>query len=84
MRTRRREDERDRRERWEADRTDRHERAATVADPPKTAADLVDVLAEGNGLTLEEAALIGGIEEAAAGTDERDGSGGAAPTRGGW
>lgn len=62
MRTRRREHERDRRAREEADREERRTTETTVADPPRTVDDLLDTLAEGDGLTYEEAALVGGIE----------------------
>ncbi|SHG56447.1 hypothetical protein [Halobaculum gomorrense] len=84
MRTRRREHEREQEARREADRTERRETAATVAEPPKTADDLLDILEGGDGLTYEEAALVGGIEEVAAGSDERDRGDHATPTRGGW
>ena len=63
MRTRRRAHERDRRAREEADRQERRTSADTVADPPRTVDDLFATLADGNGLTYEEAALVGGIEE---------------------
>lgn len=80
MRTRRREHERERRAREAADREERRDVDATVADPPRTVDDLLDVLADGDGVTYEEAALVGGIEGEVGGfeadADER--------TRGGW
>ncbi|MFC7098224.1 hypothetical protein [Halobaculum marinum] len=72
MRTRRREHERDRRAREEADRTERRETEETVADPPRTVDDLLDTLADGDGLTYEEAALVGGIEESVGGFEADD------------
>ncbi|QZP37416.1 hypothetical protein [Halobaculum magnesiiphilum] len=80
MRTRRREHERERRAREAADREERRSVAETVADPPRTVDDLIDVLADGDGVTYEEAALVGGIEEEVGGF-EADGD---ARTRGGW
>ena len=80
MHTRRREHERERRAREAADRKERRDADATEADPPRTVDDLLDVLANGDGLTYEEAALIGGIEGEAGGF-EADGDG---RTRGGW
>jgi len=80
MRTRPRERERERRAREAADREERRDVDATVADPPGTVDDLLDVMAEGDGITYEEAALVGGIEEAVGGI-EADGD---ARTRGGW
>ncbi|MFC6787720.1 hypothetical protein ACFQFH_18250 [Halobaculum halobium] len=68
MRTRRREHERERRAREAADREERRDAETTVADPPQTVDDLLDVLADGDGVTYEEAALVGGIEEAAGGS----------------
>jgi len=81
MRTTRREAERDRRARREADRAERRETDGTVAEPPRTVDDLLDVLEEGRGLTYEEAALVGGIEEGVAGLD---GEGNGSSPRGGW
>lgn len=81
MRTRRREHEREQHARREADRTERRETAATVAEPPRTVDDLLEVLAGGDSPTYEEAALVGGIEEGSAGGDRRDGT---ASARGGW
>lgn len=81
MRTRRREHERDRRARAEADREDRRTVERTVADPPRTVDDLLETLDEGDGLTYEEAALVGGIEESVAGFD---GEATDARTHGGW
>ena len=80
MRTRRREHERERRAREAADREERRDADATVADPPRTVDNLLDVLADGDGVTYEEAALVGGIEEEVGGF-EADGD---AETRGGW
>lgn len=72
MRTRRRKHERDRRARAEADREDRRTVERTVADPPRTVDDLLETLDEGEGLTYEEAALVGGIEESVAGLTAGD------------
>ncbi|MFC7136531.1 hypothetical protein [Halobaculum litoreum] len=75
MRTRRREHERDRHAREEADRAERRATEQTVADPPRTVDDLLDRLADGDGLTYEAAALVGGVEAAVAGAERSTGGG---------
>ncbi|WP_435063168.1 hypothetical protein [Halobaculum sp. EA56] len=81
MRTRRREHEREKRARREADRVERSVSEETVADPPRTVDDLIDTMADGDGLTYEEAALVGGVEGGVGGLDA-DAEG--PRRRGGW
>ncbi|UIP00914.1 hypothetical protein Hbl1158_06030 [Halobaculum sp. CBA1158] len=81
MRTRRREREREQHSRREADRNERRSTEETVADPPRTVDDLLDRLAAGDGVTYEEAALVGGIEEGVGGFEA---AGDAQGRRGGW
>lgn len=81
MRTTRRERDREKRARREADRSDRRSTEETVADPPRTVDDLLDTLADGDGLTFEEAALVGGLEESTGGFE---GDWKEAGQRGGW